>query len=224
NTSSTDSIMPQAEGQSEVGSRGPDTGGIFLTPETSKLRPNLSLRPLCNRLCGFRRRHRNGRNSRRRPPPCSGFKTFAHKLKDSPPILRNYLYPRHFPHHRKINTAETEPRQKNIDAIAERLIVQRFHRTRQCLGTISFLPPLIDFIMSFLDGHLQRRVRHRERYKLLPMFGPRQPACLLQPFVEGSRRQRGEQSKNRETWRPRPNLSHRPLRNSHRIIVHAENK
>ena len=78
--------------------------------------------------------------------------------------------------------------------------------------------------MSFLDGHLQRRVSHRKRNEFLPVLRPRQPPRGFQPLVERRRGQRREQAKDRQPGRPGANFLQRALGNSGRVVVHAENK
>src|SRR6266446_7069670 len=78
--------------------------------------------------------------------------------------------------------------------------------------------------MSFLNGHLQRRVSHRERDELLPVLRARQSPGGLQSFVKRCCGQRGEQAKNGQSRRPRANFSEGALRDSYGVVVHAENK
>src|SRR5208282_5052965 len=102
----------------------------------------------------------------------------------------------------EIDAAETKPRQEDIDAITERLLIQRLDRSRQRLRTIRFGPALIHFRVRFFDGHLQWRVSHGKWDELLPVLGTSQPSGLLQPLVERSCGQRSQQAKNRQTRRP----------------------
>ena len=78
--------------------------------------------------------------------------------------------------------------------------------------------------MSFGDGHFQRSVRHGKRYELLPVFGSRQAAGGFEPFVKRCGRQRGEQAKDRQPWRPGANLFQRAIGDAHSIVVHAKNE
>src|SRR5260370_38508466 len=76
--------------------------------------------------------------------------------------------------------------------------------------------------MSFLYGHLQRRVGHRKRDELLPVLWTRQSPGGLQPFVKRRRGQRGEQAKDGQTRRPSANLLKGGLRETYSVVVHAE--
>src|SRR5208337_4762230 len=49
--------------------------------------------------------------------PRARLEPFPDKLEDGSPILRNHLHPRHFPQHREVNSAETQSRQEDVDAI-----------------------------------------------------------------------------------------------------------
>src|SRR5713101_1527605 len=189
--------------------------------------PAINSSTLCSLHHGFARlrlRHRDRRNPGGRATPGTRLEPFPHELEDSPPILRNHLHPCHLPHHRKINSAEANPCEEDVDAIAKRLIVQRIDRSRQSLRTISLSPPTIHLGMSLVDGHLQWSVRHSKRNELLPVLGPRQPPGLLQPLVQWRRGQRSQQAKDRQTRRPGPNLFQSSLSGSDRVIVHAKNK
>ncbi len=90
--------------------------------------------------------------------------------------------------------------------------------------TVGRSPASFHLGMSFLNGHLQRRVGHRKRYELLPMLGAGQSPGGLQPFVKRRRGQRSEQSKNGQTCGPSANFFQRALRDTYSVVVHAENK
>ena len=78
--------------------------------------------------------------------------------------------------------------------------------------------------MSFVDGHLQRRVRHRKGNEFLPVLRAGQPPRGFQPFVQGRCRQWGHQTEDRQPRRPSTNLLQRSLRHARRVIVHAKDK
>src|SRR5438270_8462608 len=95
-------------------------------------------------------------------------------------VLRHDFEPGEPTHHWKINSAETHAGKKNVDAIAERLVIERLDRVRNGFGAIRVAPTVIHFFMRFFDRHPQRRVGHGERYELLPVFAAGEAAGGLE--------------------------------------------
>src|SRR5450631_4833835 len=87
--------------------------------------PGSSLRDLHIRFDRLHLRHGNGGNPRRRPAPRSRLEPLPYELENGSPILRNDFHPRHFPHHREIDAAETETRDEDVKAIPQGLVAQR---------------------------------------------------------------------------------------------------
>src|SRR5580692_8003116 len=50
---------------------------------------------------------------------------FFYQLENGPAIFQDDFWPSQFPHHGEIDAAETDARQENVDAVAERLVVER---------------------------------------------------------------------------------------------------
>src|SRR6185312_13597923 len=150
--------------------------------------------------------------------------SLLYKLRDRAPVFDRYLQPRKAPHLREINSPETQSRDKNVDAVTQRLLVERIHRLLDCLRTIRVRPTDAHLGVSFFDTHFQRRVSHREGYELLPVLHPREPPGSLKPLVERRRGQRRQQPEDRQAGRPTANLFQGPLCHAGRVIVHAENK
>src|SRR6266550_4726994 len=65
---------------------------------------------------------------------------------------------------------------------------------------------------------------HRKGNKLLPVLRTGEPPRGFQPFVQGRRRQWGQQAKNRQPRRPSANFLQSSLRHARRVIVHAKDK
>src|SRR5260370_1105920 len=139
-------------------------------------------------------------------------------------ILINQFQPRQRTHLGEIDSPETHSGDENIYAIAQRLVLEGIDSMSDGFRAVGMSPPGSHFGMSFLNGHLQRRVRHREWYELLPVFWPRQSPGCLQSFVKRRRGQRSEQSKDGQSSRPGTNLLKRPLRDTYGVVVHAKNK
>src|SRR5579872_575738 len=64
---------------------------------------------------------------RRDTAPKAGF---PRQFEDGPAILRNHFEPGEAAHHGEINSAEAESRQEDVDAVAERLVIERLHGLR----------------------------------------------------------------------------------------------
>src|SRR5256712_7580593 len=96
---------------------------------------------------------------------------FSHQLENGWAIWRDYFQPRQFSHHREIDAAETEASEEDVDAVTERLVIERLDRLCQCFGAVGVGPTVFHFGVSFSDAHLQRRVGHGERNELLPVAG-----------------------------------------------------
>src|SRR6266852_8168241 len=145
---------------------------LYMDPWSAPAINSSTLCPLRHRFARLRLRHRDRRNPGGRATPGTRLEPFPYKLEDGSPILRNHLQPCHFPHHWEIDSAETDSRKEDVDAITQGLVVQRVDRMRQRLRTIRLSPAVIHFGMSFFNGHLQGRVGHRKRDELLPVLGP----------------------------------------------------
>src|SRR5258708_4467740 len=153
-----------------------------------------------------------------------GAESLLREVEDGPPILRNHFHPGEAAHLREINSAEAEPCDKNVDAITQRLMVERIHRLFDGLRTVRARPRNAYFAVSFVDAHLQRRMGHCKGNELLPVLRTGEPPSGFQPPVKRRRRQRGHQTKDRQPWRPSANLLQSSLCHSRRVIVHAKNK
>src|SRR6267143_7209670 len=125
-----------------------------------------SVPPLCDRL---------GRDCRRRGVQPSS-EPLPYQCENCASIFENRLQPGEAAHLRKINSPEAESRDKDVDAMTQRLVVQRIHRLFDCLRTVRTGPPNAYLIMSFVDAHLQRRMRHRKGNELLPVLRAGEPA------------------------------------------------
>ncbi len=69
-----------------------------------------------------------------------------------PPIFENRFHPCEAAHLREINSAETEARDKDVDAITQRLVVQRIHRLFDGLRAVRVGPPNSYLVMGFVDA------------------------------------------------------------------------
>src|SRR5947207_5103769 len=114
---------------------------------------------------------------------------FFHQPKNSAAILRHDFQPSPFAQHREIDSAETETGEKNIDAVTERLVIERLDRLGQRFRAVSMGPAVLDLRVSFINRHLQRGVRHSKRYELLPMLTTGETAGGFQSFIERCRGQ-----------------------------------
>src|SRR5437773_2323321 len=65
---------------------------------------------------------------------------------------------------------------------------------------------------------------HRKGDELLPVLGAGEPPRGFQLFVQGRRRKRGHQAKDRQPRRPSTNFLQSSLRYARRVIVHAKDK
>src|SRR5258708_39973502 len=101
----------------------------------------------------------------------------------------------------KIDSAETHAGNENVNPIAQWVVLERIDSLSHGFGTVGLSPPRSHFSMSFLNGHLQRRVSHRKRYELLPMFRARQSPGSLKPFVKRSGGGREGETQKKESLR-----------------------
>src|SRR5712664_661236 len=147
-----------------------------------------------------------------------------YQFQNCAPIFENRFHPCKAPHLRKIDSSEAEACDKDVDAITQRLVIERIHRFSDGLGTVRAGPPNSYLTMSFVDAHLQRRVGHRKGNELLPVLRTGEPPGSFQLFVQGRRGQRGHQAKDRKPWRPRANFPQSPLGHTRRIVVHTKNE
>src|SRR5581483_2883373 len=88
--------------------------------------------------------------------PRFGFTTedaFSYQVENGLAIFENHSEPCHFPHHRKIDAAETQSRKKDVHAIAERLVVERIDCMGQRLRVVGVRPAVVHLGMSFVDRH-----------------------------------------------------------------------
>jgi len=60
----------------------------------------------------------------------------------------------------EIDAPEAESRHENIDAVAERFVIQEIDRSFDSFRTLGVGPANRHLGMSFVDGHFQRRMRH----------------------------------------------------------------
>src|SRR5438876_3250263 len=65
---------------------------------------------------------------------------------------------------------------------------------------------------------------HRKGNELLPVLRAGEPPRGFQLFVQGRRRKRGHQAKDRQPRRPTANFLQCSLGHSRRVIVHAKDK
>src|SRR5437588_3738727 len=65
---------------------------------------------------------------------------FFYQLENNAPVLRDHLHPRELAHHGEINSAETQARDQNVDAVPHRLIVQRIDGVGHGFRTIGLCP------------------------------------------------------------------------------------
>src|SRR5258708_33947061 len=101
---------------------------------------------------------------------------------------------------------------------------ERMDSFRQRLWAVRTGPPVLHPRVSLRHGHLQWGVGNLKWNELLPVFRPRQSPRGLKPLVKCCRGQRREQAKNGQPWGPSPNRLECSLRDSGRVIVHAENE
>src|ERR1017187_8104843 len=109
----------------------------------------LPFRSLCHRFPGFRLRHGAGGNPRGRALPRPSLEPLPHQLENRLPVLPDHLHPGPPPQHGEIDATETKARQEDVNAIAQRLIVQRFDHMRQRLWTVSLGPAAVHFGVRF---------------------------------------------------------------------------
>src|ERR1700719_431491 len=138
------------------------------------------------------------------------------------PILDYCVQPSETAHLRKIDSPEAQPCNKNIDAITQRLVIQRIHGPFDCLRTVGISPADANLTVSLVDAHLQRCMSHREGNELLPVLGPGEPSGGFQSLVKGRRRQWSHQAENRQTRRPGANFLQSSFGDASAVIVHAK--
>ena len=88
--------------------------------------------------------------SRRAP----GNHTFFGELINRLPILKDYFRPVPSAHLRKVDTAKTETRDQQADAMSYVLVTDRIDGSRNAFGTVGVRPRVIDLCLSLLDAHL----------------------------------------------------------------------
>ena len=96
----------------------------------------------------------------------------------------DHFQPRKFSHHGEIDSAEAEARQQDVDAVSERLIVQRVDGFGDRFRTVGVGPSVFHFGVSFFDGHLQWRVGHGEGNEFLPVLAAREASGCFEALVE----------------------------------------
>src|SRR5271155_6267259 len=95
-------------------------------------------------------------------------------MNNGTPIFRNHLQPCHYAHLREVDSPEAQPREENIYAIAQRLLMKQIDGLFDGLPTVGTGPSILHLGMSLRDAHLQRGVRHFKRNEFLPVLRPRQ--------------------------------------------------
>ena len=70
-----------------------------------------------------------------------GNETFFDEAGNGSPILIDQFQPGQRPHLREINSAETHSRDENIDAIAQRLVIQRIDGLRDGFRAVGLAQP-----------------------------------------------------------------------------------
>ena|SRR5579862_279115 len=98
-------------------------------------------------------------------------------------VLDNDPQPRRLLQHRKIDSAETKTRQKNVEAITHMLIVQCRNCLSQRVRTVGVSPAVVQFGMRLFDRHLQWCVCHGEGNEIKPVPRSREPSRGFQPLV-----------------------------------------
>ena len=84
----------------------------------------------------------------------------------------------------EVDSPETHASDEDVDAIAQRLVLERTDGVGHGFRAVGMVPAMLHFRVRFLDGHLQGRVGHGKRYELLPVLGARQSPGGEQPFVK----------------------------------------
>ena len=114
---------------------------------------------------GRRRRLRFGF---RQPPR---IESLMEKLEDCGAVFGNHFPPGKAAEHREINSPEAYASEKNVDAIAQRLIVERIDGMGNGFCTVGVGPAVVHFGVGLVDGHLERGVGHVKRDEFLPVLG-----------------------------------------------------
>ena len=139
-----------------------------------KARPELVARPKQLELFdGLSLISRTGRRRRlrfgfRQPPRVE---SLMEKLEDSGAVFGDDFPPGEAAEHGEINSPEAYASEKNIDAIAKRLVVERIDGVGNGFRTIGVGPAVAHLGVGFVDGHLEWGVGHVEWDKLLPVLG-----------------------------------------------------
>ena len=103
--------------------------------------------------------------------PCG--EAFAGEAVNGAFVLVDDFEPGERTHLREIDSSETHSRDKNIDAVAEWLVLERTDGMGHGLRTVGIGPAAFHLGVSLGDGHLQGRVRHFEGNEFLPVLGTR---------------------------------------------------
>ena len=114
-----------------------------------------------------------------------GGEAFARETVNCAFVLVDDFEPGERAHLREVDSAETHSRDKDVDAVAERLILERADGVGDGFGIVRKRPAAFHFGVGFGDGHLERRVRHFEWNKFLPVLGTSQAASGFEAFVVG---------------------------------------
>src|ERR1700690_2726123 len=94
--------------------------------------------------------HRFGAHSR------PGLETCLGQFEDGLTVFGDDLPPGEAAEHREIDSAEADARDKDVDAVAERLVVERVDSVGDGLCAVSVGPAIVHFFVGFGDGHLER--------------------------------------------------------------------
>ena len=123
---------------------------------------------------------------------------------------------------REVDSAETHSRDEDVDAIAERLVLERADGVGDGFRIVRKRPATFHFGVGFGDGHLERRVRHFEWNKFLPVLGTSQATGGFEAFVKRRGGERREQAEDGKTRRPGANFVESAIGDAGRVVVHAK--
>src|SRR5256885_12295234 len=130
-----------------------------------------------------------------------GGEAFACETVNCAFVLVDDFEPGERAHLREIDSAETHARDEDVDAVAERLILERADGVGDGFGIVRKRPAAFHFGVGFGDGHLERRVRHFGRNKFLSVLGTRLAASGFEALIERRSGKRREQDADGKTRR-----------------------
>ena len=149
---------------------------------------------------------------------------FFYQLENRSAIFGDDFQPGQLSQHGEIDAAETDAREKDVDAVADRLVVERVDGVGNGFGAVGLGPSVFHFGVGFVDRHLQRRVGHGEGDEFLPVFGAGEAAGSFEALVERGRGQRREQAEDGQARGPGADLLERAFGDADGVVVHAENE